>query len=157
MRRRQEDRVDAGIGEDGVQIAGQLQMMLSAKIFCGFEVGLCGTDDRQPFVAERGLDETAAPAAEAGDCSADHLITSDETGCRRIPSINATLASIRPPDDAVPMKPNPMMPADTYHCMISSPFPLSRIFCFNANDLGIRRPSRELSADKATHMCRRVS
>src|SRR6266404_1330969 len=109
MRRRQQDRVDAAIGEDGVQIASQLKMMLGAKVLRAFEVGLYGTHDLQPLVAERGLDETAAPAAEADDRCADHREPSDAMGRRRIASIGGTFASIRRTDNGPHIRPSPMI------------------------------------------------
>jgi hypothetical protein len=69
--------------------------MLCAKAVRAFEVGLYCADESQPFVAARGLDQIAAPTAEASDCGVDHLINSDATG-RRIASITAALSPSGP-------------------------------------------------------------
>src|SRR3982075_1792150 len=92
MRRCQQDRVDGAVREDCVQIVGQFKMMFGAKALRSFDVGFCGTDDFQPLVAERGLDQTAAPAAEAHDRCADHLIIREVAGSCRIASITAALS-----------------------------------------------------------------
>src|SRR5665213_2273474 len=72
MRRRQQDCVDGLVGENGVEIGGQLEPVLRGKASCGVDVGLDGPDDRQSRMAARGLDEIATPAAEACNRSADH-------------------------------------------------------------------------------------
>src|SRR5260370_40494150 len=87
MRRRQQDRVDTAICKDGVQITRQLKMMFGAKVLRAFEGELYGTADLQPLVSERGLEETAAPAAEADDRCPDHRGTSDAAGRRRVGSV----------------------------------------------------------------------
>src|ERR1700738_1262543 len=92
MRRCQQDRADRAIREDRVQIVGQLKMMFSAKAVRSFDVGLDGTDDLQPLVAERGLDEIAAPAAQADHRSWNHRETSVTAGRCRIASITAALS-----------------------------------------------------------------
>jgi hypothetical protein len=68
MGRCQQNGLDSGIGEDGVERAGQFKMMFGTKVFRTFDVGLHGTNDLQPFVAERSLGEIAAPAPETDDC-----------------------------------------------------------------------------------------
>src|SRR6266403_3058383 len=154
MRRRQQDGVDAAICEDGVEIGCQLKMMFGAKVLRAFEVGLHGTQDLQTFVAERGLDETAAPAAEADDRCADHLITSDATGRRGIASIDRNFVSIRRPGNAVPLRSSPMIPTGAYGCMIMLVISISRLLCLDAGGFGIRRPSRDLAADKGAEFVR---
>src|SRR5260370_19637647 len=62
--------------------------------------------------------------------------------------INGTSASIRRPDNAVPINPNPMIPTGVFGCMIRSPLSISRLFGFYASGLGIRSPSRDFAADE---------
>src|SRR5258708_1609499 len=92
MRRCQQYRADHAIRKHRVQIVGQLEMIFGAKALRSLEVGLDGTDDVQPFAADRGLDEIAAPAAEADDRSRDHRETSVAAGRCRIASITAALS-----------------------------------------------------------------
>src|ERR1700760_4381777 len=105
MRRRQQNRADRAISEHRVQIAGQLKMVLRAKASRHLHGGLDRTDDFQPLVAVRGRDEIAAPAAEADNRCADHLITSVTAGRRRIASITAAL-SLSGPSSAMAARNN---------------------------------------------------
>src|SRR5258708_40354594 len=77
MRRCQQDGVDSAIGEDSVKIVGQCELMFGTKLSRALDVGLHGADNPQPFLADRGLDEIAAPAAETDDRSIDHLMAPD--------------------------------------------------------------------------------
>src|SRR5258708_31944661 len=77
MRRCQQNGVDRGIGEDSVKIVGQCELMFGTKLSRSLEIGLHGADNPQPFLAARGLDEIAAPAAETDDRGIDHPMAPD--------------------------------------------------------------------------------
>ena len=80
MRRRQQHRVDRGIGEDGVEIIGQVEIMLGAKVLRARR-GRARRRERFSAVRGRGgLDEIAAPAAEADNGAMDHLRLLDAGG-----------------------------------------------------------------------------
>ena len=72
MRRRQQDRADRVIGEDRIEIGGQVEIMPGTKFLCRCHVRLDGANDFQPWVVSGGFDQIAAPAAETGNGGADH-------------------------------------------------------------------------------------
>src|SRR5450755_1250857 len=63
--------------------------MFPAEVQCTFDVGLYRVNDFYSLMAERGLDEVAAPAAHADDSCANHSIPSVRLGRCRIASITA--------------------------------------------------------------------
>ena len=96
MRRRQQDRADRVIGEDRIEIGGQVEIMPGAKFLCRCHVRLDGADDFQPWMVGCGFDQIAAPAAETGNGGADHRKTPGEAGGRRIASMTAALSRSGP-------------------------------------------------------------
>ena len=96
MRRRQQDRADRVIGEDRIEIGGQVEIMPGTKFLCRGHVRLDGANDFQPWVVSGGFDQIAAPAAETGNGGADHRKTPGEAGGRRIASMTAALSRSGP-------------------------------------------------------------
>src|ERR1700692_3948039 len=63
--------------------------------------------------------------------------------------MTGTLASIRRPDRAVPIRPSPMIPIGISTCIIGSPFP-TRLLRLDTGGFGIRGPPDDLAADEGT-------
>ena len=85
MRRRQQHRADSGVRKHRIQAAGQRQTMFGAKILRALGIGLDGANDSEPFVTQRRLDQTPAPAAEPDDRRLDHRKTFP-FGSNKLPS-----------------------------------------------------------------------
>ncbi len=71
MRCRQKYRIDGWIGEGDREIVHQLQLVFAAVVARAIHGGFDGGDEAQAIIIDRGVDNGASPAAEAGDGSVD--------------------------------------------------------------------------------------
>src|SRR5882724_400934 len=134
MWRRQQHCIDSWVRQHGIQIVGQIETAFGAKSSRAIDVRLDRAHDFQSLVAARCIHEIAAPAAQADDSCVDHLITCTDVATMPPVAfsfshleasiskpIQGTPASISRSDNAVPIKPSPMIPIGAFGCMTGSP------------------------------------
>src|SRR5882757_7771877 len=95
MRGCQQHGIDGAVGDHGVEIVGQIEMVQGAEIAGAPEIGLHRAGYLEAGLGG-GFDQVAAPAAQSHDRAMDHLVSPVGPRAGRIASITAALSASPP-------------------------------------------------------------